>query len=444
MEVLSEIEKVDPSNPELITLQNAAKQGREQEQRRRILEQLQNEVSVASTAEELTRAAQLVEQALQRLPGEPSLMKLQGNLARKLRDEEIRRRVDEVALRCRSLIDTSPEEALKLVHQLLHEAPGNERLLALQSTIVGHISDRTQEQTRSQYLQRAHEALSKGNYIDALRLLESCQREGIASPEITELIDFARQEAASGQKNTQIQGLMRQAEDLMARGAYAEVVDLLGGLQQEPETASLIFVLEDARSRLQSFQRNIDSTLQAVETLRHHEQYTEAVRLLGDFATSRSADSVPSRKRSLPHCARPTRMNWLRFEESVEALREPRRFADRPPVLPENPTLRCWAVSFLSSIPAGNQWPIVRRRRQSIGRAPRSTPETRNKQARFSIEASTSPSTPAATCKRNGKLSTRKREGEKWLETGIQDTIASPEFQTILDPRNGTLAVFTG
>jgi serine/threonine-protein kinase len=280
MEALAEAEKVDPANPELISLQSAARQGREQEQRRRILEQLQNEVSVASTVEELTRAAKLVEQALERLPNEPSLIKLKGNLARKLRDEEIRRRVDEVALRCRSLIETSPEEALKLVHQLLHEAPGNERLLALQSTIVGHISERTQEQNRSQYLQRAHEALSAARYSEALRLLEACQREGIFSPEIAELMDFARQEEDRGLKNTHIQGLLRQAQELMARGAYAEVVDLLGAIRQEPETASLMFVLEDARARLQSFERTIEAALHAAEELHAHEQYAEAVRLL--------------------------------------------------------------------------------------------------------------------------------------------------------------------
>jgi len=280
MEALAEVEKVDPANPELITLQSAARQGREQEQRRRILEQLQNEVSVASTVEELTRAAQLVEQALERLPSEPSLIKLKGNLARKLRDEEIRRRVDEVSLRCRSLIETSPEEALKLVHQLLHEAPGNERLLALQSTIVGHMSERTQEQNRSQYLQRAHEAMSAGRYPEALRLLEACQKEGIFSPEIAELMDFARQEADRGLKNTHVQGLLREAQEMMARGAYAEVVDLLGAVRHEPETASLIFVLDEARGRLQSFERTIDSALQAAEELRSHEQYAEAVRLL--------------------------------------------------------------------------------------------------------------------------------------------------------------------
>jgi len=280
MEALAEAEKVDPANPELITLQTAARQGREQEQRRRILEQLQNEVSVASTVEELTRAAKLVEQALERLPSEPSLIKLKGNLARKLSDEEIHRRVDEAALRCRSLIETSPEEALKLVHQLLHEAPGNERLLALQSTIVGHISERTHEQNRSQYLQRAHEAMSAGRYPEALRLLEACQKEGIFSPEIAELLDFARQEADRGLKNTHIQGLLRQAQEMMARGAYAEVVDLLGAIRQEPETASLVFVLDEARVRLQSFERLIDTALQAAEELRAHEQYAEGIRVL--------------------------------------------------------------------------------------------------------------------------------------------------------------------
>ena len=293
MEALAEVEKVDPSNPELFTLQSAARQGREQEQRRRILEQLQNEVSLAATVEELTRAAQLVDQALERLPNEPSLITLKGQLARKLRDEDIRRRVEEVALRCRSLIETSPEEALKLVHQLLHEAPGNDRLLALQSTIVGHISERTQERARSQYLQRAHEALSSGRYSEALRLLDACQKEGIYSPEIAELMDFARQEADRGSKNTHIQALLRQAQDLMARGAYAEVVDLLGAVKQEPETASLIFVLEDARTRLQSFQRSTDSALQAAEALCAHEQYAEAVRLLESQPPSiQQGDSV--------------------------------------------------------------------------------------------------------------------------------------------------------
>lgn len=286
MEALAEVERVDPSNPELMTLQAAAKSGREQEQRRRILEQLQNEVSLASTLEELTRAAQLVDQALERMPTEPILMKFKGNLARKLREAEIRRRVDQVALRCRSLIESSPEEALRLVREELQQAPGNERLLALQSSIVGQMSERSLEQSRAHYLTRAHEALSSGRYIEALRLLDSCQKEGIFSPEIAELMDFARQEADQHLKTNQLRGLLRQAQELMAQGSYRAVVELLTPVSEEPSAASLLFFLEDARNRLQAIQRDLDAALQTVEVLTTQEHYAEAVKFLESQAPS--------------------------------------------------------------------------------------------------------------------------------------------------------------
>jgi len=280
IEALAEAEQVDPSNPELISLQAAAKSGREQEQRRRILEQLQNEVSLASTVEDLARVAQLVDQALERMPSEPTLIKLKSHVGRQLREEEVRRRVDQLALRCRGLLETSPEEALKLVREALHDAPSNERLLSLQSTIVGHISARNQEQSRAQYLNRAHDALSNGRYTEALRILEACQKDGISSPEIVELMDFARQEADRGMKSSQIQALLRQAQALMSRGAYGEVVELLTPIKEEQGAASLLFLLEDARNRLQSQQREISAALQAAEAFTNQEQYAEGIRFL--------------------------------------------------------------------------------------------------------------------------------------------------------------------
>jgi hypothetical protein len=280
MEALAEVELVDPSNPELITLQAAAKSGREQEQRRRILEQLQNEVSLASTIEELTRAAQLVDKALERMPTEPMLMKFKGSLTRKLREAEVRRRVDEVALRCRNLMESSPEEALGLVRDELQQTPGNERLLTLQSTIVSHISSRSREQSRAEFLTRAHEALSTGKYLEALRLLESCQKEGIFSPEIAELMEFARQEADQHLKTSQLRGLLRQAQELMTQGSYRAVVDLLTPISEDPSAASLVFLLEDARGRLQALQRDVDGALQTVEVLATEEHYAEAIKFL--------------------------------------------------------------------------------------------------------------------------------------------------------------------
>ncbi|MGD1078673.1 MAG: protein kinase [Candidatus Sulfotelmatobacter sp.] len=276
MEALAEAERVDPSNPELIKLQAVAQSGRDQEQRRRILEELENEVSLASTPEEASRAAQLVDQALERMPTEPMLIKLKGQL----REVEMRRRVDQLALRCRDLMETSPEEALRLVREELQQAPGNERLLALQSSIAGQISQRRLEQSLAQYLTRAHEAISSGKYVEALRILESCKKEGISSPEIAELMDRARQEADHRLSDGHFQGLLKKAQELMARESYGAVVELLTPVAEEPGAASLFFLLEDAQNRLQSLQHDIDASLQTVAVLTTQEHYAEGIKFL--------------------------------------------------------------------------------------------------------------------------------------------------------------------
>jgi eukaryotic-like serine/threonine-protein kinase len=280
IEMLAEVEHIDPSNPDLFTLQAAARSGREQEQRRRILEQLQNEVSLASTIEELNHVSQLVEQAIERMPTEPILMKFKGHLARQLREAEIRRRVDQLALRCRALIETSPDEALSLVREELQEFPANERLQSLQSSIVTQIAERRLEQARAEYMTRAHEALSSGKYAQAVRVLEDCQKQGILSPEIAELLEFARQEAEHRIKKSRNQELLRQAQELMAQGSYSAVVDLLTPSSKDPGASSLLFLLEDARNHLKALQLNIESSLQMVETLGSQEQYAEGIKYL--------------------------------------------------------------------------------------------------------------------------------------------------------------------
>ena len=55
---------------------------------------------------------------------------------------------------------------------------------------------------------------------------------------------------------------------------------MLTPVAEEPGAASLLFLLEDARNRLQSLQRNIDASLQTVEVLRVDEYYAEAITFL--------------------------------------------------------------------------------------------------------------------------------------------------------------------
>jgi hypothetical protein len=94
------------------------------------------------------------------------------------------------------------------------------------------------------------------------------------------LMEFARQEADQHLKSNQLRGLLKQAQDLMTRGSYREVVELLTPVSNDPAAASLLFLLEDARDKLQSLQREIDGSLQTVEVLTTQEQFAEAVKFL--------------------------------------------------------------------------------------------------------------------------------------------------------------------
>ena len=238
MKLLNDVEQIDPSNPELISLLKQAKAGQEQEQRRRVVEQLQNEISLATTHEQLTTVAARVNMALERMPTEPSLLKFRGLLSRRIAESEARREVDETVRRCRALLDTAPQEALELVRKKLREFPGNERLLILQTSVEEEVENSKLQESRAHFLALAHEAISQGQYRQAVRLLETCQADGIVSAEISELLEFARHEAEQQQRESLVETTFAEAQGLLAKGSYEAAIRLLEpAVQQASLTA---------------------------------------------------------------------------------------------------------------------------------------------------------------------------------------------------------------
>jgi serine/threonine protein kinase len=280
IQLLEHAEQIDPHNPEFLSLLNAAKSGHEQEQRRRILDQIQNEIAVATTPEQLARAVEVVNQALQKMPTEPSLLKFKGQLDRLIRELETRRLVDEAVRRCRPLIETSPREALEIVREQLRQFPSDQRLLVLQSSIEERLAQSKLEDSRAWYLACAHEAMNGRKYSEAVKLLESCHAEGIFSDEVSELLDYARHEAEQQQRRALVEKSFVQAQALLADGAYDAVIDLLEPILQRTEEGSLRTLLEKARNQRQSLLRKIDAALETALQFSQGGQYEAGVSFL--------------------------------------------------------------------------------------------------------------------------------------------------------------------
>jgi hypothetical protein len=280
MKLLNDVEQIDPSNPEVISLLKQAKSGQEQEQRRRAVEQLQNEIAVATTQEQLATAAARVKMALERMPNEPSLLKFKGQLDRQMREFEARRQVDETVQHCRALLESTPQDALQLVRDRLREFPGNERLLVLQASIEEQIENSKLQESRAHFLAQAHEAINQSQYRQALRLLETCQADGIFSDEIAELLEFARHEADQQQRESLVETSFADAQGLLAKGAYTAAIRLLEPVVQQTSDVSMRALLDKARNQEQILQQKIAGALKTAQDLAKSELYEEAINFL--------------------------------------------------------------------------------------------------------------------------------------------------------------------
>jgi eukaryotic-like serine/threonine-protein kinase len=277
IKILAEVEQLDAANPELIPLLNAAKAGQQQERKRRVIEQLQNEIAVAVTADEIGRALEMVNQALKTLPNEPALLQFKGQLEKQIHEYETRRIVDETVQKCRALLDKSPGDALKLAQEMLKRFPGNERLQVLQASIEEHLQRVSTEERRVRYLVLANEALNKRKYQEAVRLLENCQADGVFSDEMRGLLEFARHEATRDQRESVVESTINEAQALLAKGAHDAAMKVLEGAVRATDDPALRNLLEKVRTQKQTAQRKLDALTVALGTFLREEQLEEGV-----------------------------------------------------------------------------------------------------------------------------------------------------------------------
>jgi serine/threonine-protein kinase len=243
--LLKKVEEVDPTNPELPLLLEDANSGLEQGRRRQVIARLEEAVAQAVSYEQLQQAAQSIQEAMAAQPSESALYRLKALVERQLKEHENRFLVDETVQACRNL---RPRSALELVHKARLRLPGDERLLSLESLLDERIRQQSVEERREDYLARARSALEGRQYSDAVRVLELCQAEGIASGEMLSLLDFAHAEELEQRRQEQIHSQLSRAQALLDDAAYEEAIGFLQDALRQSDDAALRMLLDQALS----------------------------------------------------------------------------------------------------------------------------------------------------------------------------------------------------
>ena len=277
LEVLHRVEEIAPADPEVQMLIGDAQAGLEQKRRRGLIAQLEQQVAMANTLDQLQEASRAIQDALAATPAESALFRLSAQADRRIKEFENRRLVEETYQRCR---DAAPRDAMSLVRAARERLPEDEKLLSLERVINERLHQQSVGERRCEYLSRAREALKEGRYKDAVHVLEACEAEGIGNAEVMSLLEFARNE----EKESTTQNLKRskvvRAQYLVNQGAHEEAIEFLNAALAEAEEPSLRLLLEQAISARAATQRQVDSALAAAGRLAQAGKKEDALQLL--------------------------------------------------------------------------------------------------------------------------------------------------------------------
>ena len=140
LELIKQAEETAPADTEVRDLRDAAQQGIAQEERRRVLEEIDGLMAATATREEVERVVVVLQRALENAPSDPTLLRYQAQVDAEIRKYARNEQVDAAVKEALGLLDTKPMQALEVVGTALLLAPGDERLVGLEGRIRDRIA----------------------------------------------------------------------------------------------------------------------------------------------------------------------------------------------------------------------------------------------------------------------------------------------------------------
>jgi len=290
VKALAEAENLASSDPELLRLKDELSAAVRHEERKRLVGTLEDKAAVAITLEQLREIADEVKEALAQLPAEPTLLRLKMELDPRLREHENRKLVADVSAAC---VQLAPAEALERVQEALVRLPGNGELLKLEAAIAQRLTRAQRERMLTEYMAKARALLEDNLYLETVKVLELCEREGLSSPELTELMNLAKSAAAERISQDLVERAFLEAKQLLQEQNYEEVLRVLPPVLERVDEPSLRRLLDEATTKQRTLEQRVEQVITEAQRLCEMEIFDAAVGLIrGESTGVRQAGRV--------------------------------------------------------------------------------------------------------------------------------------------------------
>jgi serine/threonine protein kinase len=286
-DILKEAEKLDPDAPQLRALLDKFTTAREQEQRRRELEQVTRQIEQALNTDDHQTALNLIAEGMRRFPNDPSLIKLRDLAETQKEAAQTKSFVREKVAAAREILNAgNATGALKVLEEALRRVPGNPHLESLVSMAQERLAQDRDEQAKSSCIQQANNALGRRAYAEAIQLLEAGQLRFAAAPEIDNLLRFAREQQSKEAKQQEIESSVRRAHDLLRKQEYDSAIELLESILPRFPDDEVRIVLEQARRRRDDLNRDIAAAVARAEQFLAEDSPDKALEFLQSQPTA--------------------------------------------------------------------------------------------------------------------------------------------------------------
>jgi hypothetical protein len=287
LELLDKVDLLEPGNLEATDLAAATRAALAEEQRRHLLASIEEQLAGVASEPDAKRVAAVIQKALETAPSDAVLLRFQAQIDSLLREHETRRLVDETIRHCTALLESAPAEALDHVRRRLLEIPGEPRLLALESRIQTRIDQISADQARAAILTEANAALKLRAFARAVAILEQC-KPPILTPEVSQLLEFARDEAAATAQQEQLSNAIADATYLLRDHRYEEAIDLLTPVEENSDQR-VAQLLEQARTGLSQRKADQAAALHRIQPFANAGCHEQVLALIGALPAATSA-----------------------------------------------------------------------------------------------------------------------------------------------------------
>ncbi len=281
LELLQQAQALDPAAPQIRALMEAATAAKEQERRRKELEAINREIEDALNRDDYATATEKADQGLKSFPQERGLLKLKALAEKQRQVAERKRFIDEQLAMASSLLEQGRgEELVGRLEAALAKVGGEPRLQSLLLVVRENVERERLEKRKAEYLQRAKEALRAKQHDEAIRILETARTELQDAGEIDDLLQFAKEDAASEKRRQTAEIAADQARGLIAGEEYDRAIQLLERTLHEIPDEELTILLGEARHAVLDHEKKLESVLTAAGKLIESRKASEAVNLL--------------------------------------------------------------------------------------------------------------------------------------------------------------------